>query len=31
MNSNGNCAILMFKLDLGFPKTVRNDQLPIEF
>ena len=30
MNASGNYAI-MFPLDFGFPKTVRNGQLPIEF
>ena len=31
MYSSGNYAILMFYSDLGFPKTVRNGQLPMEF
>ena len=31
MSSSGNYAILMFQSDLGFPKAVRNDQLPMEF
>ena len=31
MNTSGNYTIFMFPLDFGFPKTVRNDQLPIKF
>ena len=31
MNSSGNYAVLMFQSDLGFPKTLRNDYLPMEF
>ena len=31
MNISGNDANLMFQSDLGFPKTVRNGQLPMEF
>ena len=31
MNANGNYAILMFQSDLGFSKTVKNNQLPMEF
>ena len=31
MNSSGNYATLMFWSDLGFPKSVRNGQLPMEF
>ena len=31
MNASGNCANLMFQSGLGFPKTVRNDPLPMEF
>ena len=31
MNTSENYTILMFQTDLGFPKTVRNVQLPMEF
>ena len=31
MNSSRNYATLMFWSDLGFPKSVRNGQLPMEF
>ena len=31
MNTSGNYAVLMFQSDLGFPKIVRNVQLPMEF
>ena len=31
MNASGNYAMLMFQSALGFSKTVRNDQLPMEF
>ena len=31
MNTSGNYAILMFQLDLEFPETVKNGQLPMEF
>ena len=31
MNISGNDSNLMFQSDLGFPKTVRNGQLPMEF
>ena len=30
MNTSGNYANLMFQSDLGFPKTIRNGQLPME-
>ena len=31
MNLSGNYGILMFLWNLGFPKAVKNGQLPIEF